>query len=310
MEHFLNGPCRFAYHPVLIVTDVTTSGEIDDSVSLMMYRELERRGCIRIVGVVSIFGNGGASAKEVYRNLHDRLHQLGLSAWAVLEGPARRMSFSQSLPPTAEDQQRLFAIAAIVNQHERVVIAELGPFTVSARLLSEGLVRPKRIERILGVGGRAPGERFSTGHGLPFSFRDMNVDEDQAAVWYLLKHHPRKLWLVTYQTGINERMLTPETIAALGISEISAHAKRRAKRLTLIGYGGKIPAWDTWTTSYFIEGGSQKLSCRQQKVRLVYVPVDTGEVERRQLWVSDRFDHDFRWVEMCWCADSLKENKQ
>ncbi len=300
-RHFLGvaPECRFNRMPVLIVTDVTRRGEIDDTVSLYTYRRLETLGCIQVIGVVSIFGNGKSSTNEVHANLTARLAELGIRDWPVLAGPERRMSFSRSVKTSAGDLERLHSIAAAVTRHDHVVIAELGPLTVSARLLSERLVRPDLVHKILGVGGRSPGERLTTGRGLPFSFRDMNVDEDHAAVRYLVRNHAKKLWMVTYRAGVGTRMVAPAALGEIGTPEIVDHAQRRARQLTRVGYEGRIPSWDTWTTSFFLKDGPQRLSCRHRKTRFVYVPQEEAFVERRQLTFDDAFTENYRVVEFC-----------
>ncbi|MVA95641.1 hypothetical protein GN330_00030 [Nitratireductor sp. CAU 1489] len=263
VDHFLNGPCRIDRQPILIVTDVTTSGEIDDSVSLLMYRELERRGCVRVVGVVSIFGNGGSSTAQVHKNLDERIKTLGLAAWRarLLRGPDRT-SFRA---PNAADDTRLRRIAEIVRRHPGLVMAELGPWTVSSLLLMHRYADPAEISAILGVGGRRPGERFATGRTLAgslFGFRDMNVAEDTRAVSYLLRHHPDKLWQVTYRTGLGPRTVHHEAIGAFAPT-LARHARKRWRTARhLLGYDG-IPLWDTWTTSYFLRGGNERLGCRK-----------------------------------------------
>ena len=255
---------------VLIVSDTTLTGEIDDTVSLHMYHRLEQLGCIKVIGVVSMFGNGGSSSDEVHGNLLIRLAALRLTKWRLLAGPSARMPFDAKAVANKEDSLRLSLIADVINSYEDVVITELGPFTVSAMLLSHRLVDAGHVLKILGVGGRSPRETFSTGKGIPFAFRDMNVAEDRAAIGYLVKHYGSKLWLVTYRTGIGHRMLRPEQIEAFGGAAMGESARHRAKTLRYIGYGGSIPCWDTWTTLWFIDGGAERLGCKKIPARMSY----------------------------------------
>lgn len=281
---FLGKDCRTRDQPTLIVTDLTVTGEIDDSVSLLMYRELQRRRCIRVIGIVSIFGNGRSSTAAIHANLERRLHALGLDDWRelLLRGP----DHTSFRPPGGADQERLVEIAAVINRHEQVVVAELGPLTVSASLLMHGMVEPRRIARILGVGGRVEGERFTTGRKLAgrlFAFRDMNIAEDTKAAAYLLRHHARKLWMVTYRSGIGARMVQPETIASYAPA-LEDHAFERARVLRdLLGYDG-IPLWDTWTTSYFLKGGPEALGCRATLAAMRFD--DGGFRDPMQLWID------------------------
>lgn len=261
-EHFLPSACRTHGQPTLIIVDVTRRGEIDDSISLLMYSELERRGCIEVIGVVSIFGNGRSSTAQVHENLQRRLEELGLERWKprLLRGPDRK-SFGETTPL---DGERLARIAEVINARRNVAIAELGPVTVSACLLMNNLVPPDRVERILGIGGRLEGERFGTGRtllGSLFGFRDMNVAEDTKAVQHLLRHHPEKLWMVTYRAGIGDRSITPEMVADYAPA-LAEQAESRARMMRkMLGYRG-IASWDTWTTSYFLEGGAERLGCK------------------------------------------------
>ncbi|MCA9420836.1 MAG: hypothetical protein KC592_07450, partial [Nitrospira sp.] len=209
--------CRTHHQPVLIISDLTVTGEIDDSITLYIYRQLELLGCIRVLGVVSIFGNGGSGTAAIHRNLAARLPLLGGSHWPLLHGPDERLTtVLNRRKETVEDHERLSAIAAVITDAgQPVVIAELGPATVSARLLSAGYVQPIRIAKILAVGGRMSGESFTTNKrlGRLFSFRDMNVAEDVWAMDYLVHYHFRKLWLVTYRSGLGKRMVTASMIA-------------------------------------------------------------------------------------------------
>lgn len=271
VQHFGgNEPCRTHQKPVLLVTDTTTDGEIDDSISLLMYREVELRGCIKVIGVVSIFGNGGSNTKTVHENLKERLHALNLDSWSklVLRGPDRRAFGDMG----TLDEKRMLQIANVVNEYKSVVVVELGPMTVSARLLSHDLVPKERIEMVLGVGGRSAGERFKTNQGWWgkwFEFRDMNIAEDTGAANYLVENHPSKLWMVTYQTGVGDREISPEVVGAFAPA-LTVHAKQRADVLRKVGYRA-IPSWDTWTMLYFMKNGAKKIHCEKTSATMRYV---------------------------------------
>lgn len=270
VQHFFgNKVCRTKNQPLLLVTDTTRNGEIDDSISLLMYWALEMLGCVKVIGVVSIFGNGKSSTAEVHENLLVRINELGLTSWQplILRGPDRKAFEGM----TAFDTILMERIASVVNQYPSVVIAELGPMTVSARLLKHQLVDPNRVERILGVGGRSKGERFSTEKALGsiFSFRDMNIAEDTGAAMHLVSNHADKLWMVTYQTGLGSREIAPEAVATYAPT-LAEHAYWRAKVTGIIGHTG-IPSWDTWTILYFLQGGSEELGCKKTKAAMRYL---------------------------------------
>ncbi|RKF07051.1 hypothetical protein DEM25_004070 [Oceaniradius stylonematis] len=278
-RHFLSDTpacVQPAPSPVLLVADLTLNGEIDDSVSLHIYSILEELGCIDVLGVVSIFGNGGSTTAEVHRNLDVRLAKLGGGTWRLLRGPDesyRKVRNKRATRPpagqngTLADQERLVRIAEIVNgANGQVVIVELGPMTVSARLLSSGLIQESKIRKILAVGGRKGGERFGRPAGLVGrlgSFTDFNVRKDTKAVDSLIRNWPEKMFLVTYRSGVGQRMITADMIAN-AIPAISEHATERQQWLRrMLGYEG-IPSWDTWTAVYFVRDGKIRLDCGLQ----------------------------------------------
>jgi inosine-uridine nucleoside N-ribohydrolase len=301
VEHFAGSSpkCVQQYVPTLIVADVTRTGEIDDTISLFMYRELEKMHCIKVIGVVSIFGNGGSSTGKVHSNLVARLNKLSIDNWQVFRGPDRRMSFAKNQKFSDSDATALSIIANEVNKHENVVIAELGPLTVSACLLKSGMVAKSKIQKILGVGGRSPKEHFSPNANIPFSFRDMNVAEDRAAISYLVAAQSLKLWMVTYQTGIGTRMIDPQMVSSLGNSDLTTHAHKRAKKLKMIGYGGKIPSWDTWTTSWFIQEGHERLGCKKAHAAMIHESQGFKPTDSMQLQLFDQQTGSSRQIETC-----------
>lgn len=288
-DHFLGADpqCVSNNEPVLLIADVTRSGEIDDTISMSVYRHLEQLGCIRVIGIVSIFGNGGESTSEVHNNLIARLNTLGISHWPILHGPNKHMPYTRHGKLSSEDIQNLSAIAAHIKAaKEPISIIELGPFTTSASLLRYKLIKTRAIKQIIGVGGRSPGEHFSTGKGLyGFAFRDMNVAEDRASVRYLLRHHASLLKVVTYKTGIGRRMITPGMVADITDEPaILRHAHKRAKTLKWIGYEGGIPSWDTWTMFPFIRGMAKRLGCKKTPGRMRlgtggYRPTDMMQIQ-------------------------------
>ncbi len=301
-EHFFGSKpsCASALTlPTLIVSDATRMGEIDDSISLYMYSRLEKLGCIKVIGIVSIFGNGGSSTSQVHANLKVRLKELNLGAWPVYHGPKRRMPFDAASKVDANDIKMLSEIADVIKINGKVVIAELGPVTVSAILLKSGLIESKEVIKILTVGGRSKGEQFSQNRYLPFAFRDMNVAEDRMAVKYLLDHHPNKVWTVTYKTGVGQRMISPGMVASIGSDELTMHAHKRARKLKTIGYKGLIPSWDTWTTSWFLAGGSERLSCKTTKAKMAFAEHGYKSTDSMQMQLSDQPKTNASKIEAC-----------
>jgi len=288
LERHFFGPVAVCAHtqpvPVLLVADLTLTGEIDDSVSLVMYDRLQRMGCVTVLGIVSIFGNGASSTAQIHQNLAVRLPRLGLARWPLLRGPDesyRRVRNRRTGRPDSErlgtpaDQRRLRIIAAAIAAADApVAIVELGPMTVSARLLAGGFVSPTQIRRVMGIGGRLWGERFGNDAGLVGrfgNFTDFNVRKDTKAVDYLIRHVPEKVLLVTYRLGVGERMVTAAMIGE-AVPALASHARDRARWLSrMLGYAG-IPSWDTWTTAVFIAGRRAKLGCARTYGRLQTEP--------------------------------------
>lgn len=283
-DHFF-GPGATCRHstpvPVVLVADLTLRGEIDDSISVFLYRQLEQMGCVRVLAIVSIFGNGESTTAEIHANLQKRLPKLGAGHWPLLRGPDRSYRAVRTARPrlpnghravtNRRDAERLAAIGAVVNAADRpVVLVELGPMTVSARLLAEGHVAADRIARVLAIGGRLHGERFGQAAGLVGrfgSFTDFNVRKDTMATDYLVRHIPGKLILYTYRNGVGARMVSANMVAE-AIPALTGHAEKREGWLwRILGYTG-IPSWDTWTTSFFIAGRMAALGCGWTRARL------------------------------------------
>ena len=106
-------------------------------------------------------------ARSRFTPVFSQLATIGVDDWLVLPGPANRVAFTRNQKLTQYYRSRLEEIAALVRRHGRVDIVELGPFTVSASLIMHGLVEPERIAKILGVGGRAPGDDSTREPGCP-----------------------------------------------------------------------------------------------------------------------------------------------
>ncbi|WP_299817376.1 hypothetical protein [uncultured Roseibium sp.] len=272
-DHFLgeNPVCVSRNQPIIIVADVSRDGEIDDTVSIALVRRLEESGCVEILAAVSIFGNSNSSTNEVHDNLIVRLGQLGIDNWMLLHGPDRRMSFDHNGQPTPGDLSYLKKIAQVIKGSSRAVtLLELGPTTVAASLLRYGLVPPRMIAKIIGVGGRSPGEHFATGRGFrAFALRDMNVAMDVTAIAYLVRNHPGKLNMVTYRAGVGERVLSPELAESFSIEAIAEHARKRSRMMKFLGYTG-LPSWDTWAATLFVTGGAERIGCRETPARVIY----------------------------------------
>jgi hypothetical protein len=301
VHFFGHSPSCYRQQPVptLIVADVTRMGEIDDSISLFMYSKLEELGCVKVIGIVSIFGNGGSSTDEVHSNLLSRLKDMKLGAWPVYHGPMKRMSFEHHLKLDETDTKLLTEIATIIKLHKKVVIAELGPATVSASILKSGFITGDDLIKILTVGGRSEGEQFSVNPLLPFAFRDMNVAEDRMAIKYLIDYHSNLIWTVTYRTGLGARMLSPQMVSDIGSEELTTHAYKRANKLKTIGYQGLLPLWDAWTTNWFIEGRSDYLGCKATYAKMQYASTGFKPSDSMQLVLDSNRTNTTKRIEAC-----------
>lgn len=301
-DHFLGAApeCVSDNQPVILVTDVSRSGEIDDTISLAMFHRLETIGCLRILAVVSVFGNGGSTTNQAHANLRVRLGELGIDTWKVLHGPDQRMSFAHEPHLSTGDRRHLGKIADVINASDRqVTMVELGPMTVSASLLCYGLVETAKIRKIVGIGGRAPGEHFKTGRGFAaFAFRDMNVAEDRASMAWLLRHNASRLVMTTYRTGIGERRLSPDLIESFGVESITRHAQKRARVMRFLGYQG-IPSWDTWTAALFVRGGAERLGCRDTPARMRHAAEGFKPTDSYQLQFPGVADKYSRTITAC-----------
>ena len=279
-KHFWGPSSKCLYRrpePVVIIADLTVTGEIDDNLTVRQFERLARQlDCVKILGIVSIFGNGESTTEEIHRNLKARLPLLGLEAVPLLRGPDESLlkiagKAESKSKETPADQTRLRRIAAMIQSVPGPVTSvELGPLTVSARLLRDGYLRPQKVRRILGVGGRAWGERFSTGKklGRLGAFTDFNIRKDTAAADYLVRYHPEKLWMVTYQTGIGVR-LVKATTATTAIPKLREHIVARTRFMCRLGYRcGYFPSWDTWLSTLFIEGGAERLGCLKTRAHI------------------------------------------
>jgi hypothetical protein len=283
MDHFFgpNQSCVQAHMPVVLVFDMNephtglraalTAGEIDDSNSALVWAKRERQGCVDVLAVVSIHGNSGSSQAAIHAVMEQRLHDLGLHHWVpkLLPGPSRRLQSWHYPSFSEENDQRLQALARVINRAPGpVVIAEHGPLTTSAGLLVGGYVEPKRVKRILGVGGRPYGQDFVGPNGRRLPFRDMNIATDTKAADYLVRHHGPKLWLVNFWAGLRTNAVEPHYIA-MAYPLLTEHAFARGSELGRYGSGGRVWSWDTWLTRYTASGADEALGCQLVRARMV-----------------------------------------
>ncbi len=197
--------------PIAVWIDVDPSvGERDRDVDdgLALLAALASPG-LRIVGVSSVFGNAPLHrADPIMRQL--------MGAWAP-DVPLFTGAASADAAPTVATAGLIAALEA-----EPLTILALGPATNVATVLRERPDLAGRVERIVAVAGRLPGQRFTTGTVNTRSHRDFNFEQDPDAFQVLLEADvelmlapfelSRKVWvtepfLAGLEAGASSRLL-------------------------------------------------------------------------------------------------------
>lgn len=176
--------------PVWIDSDAalgTSFRDVDDVLALLQVfasPELEP------VGISVTYGNiqDVASAR---RRLVRMTRRFGPDSLAVYAGATGADDLGLATLASA-------ALAAAL-QCRRLTVLMLGPATTVATVLRGHPELAGRIERIVAVAGRRPGERFRPGKGL-VTLRDLNFDSDPAAFRVLLEADV-PLVLIPYSAG-------------------------------------------------------------------------------------------------------------
>jgi inosine-uridine nucleoside N-ribohydrolase len=165
------GPVR-----VWIDTDPSVAAggeEIDDGVALLQAFASPE---LRIEGVSTVFGNADlAAATEIGREIVARFGPKGLR---VHPGAG-----SAAMLGTETAASRALAGAL---RRRRMTILVLGPATNVATVLLNHPELAGRIESIIAVAGRRPGQRFVAGPKQPMPFRDLNFELDPKAFQVIL----------------------------------------------------------------------------------------------------------------------------
>lgn len=165
--------------PVWIDTDPACgagmTADVDDCWALLA---AIRSPELAILGISTVFGNqDGARASALAQHIMPRLTQgtrLGENPPTVYEGSPGEGG--RTWPPTAASR----ALASALGQRPMTIIA-LGPLTNLATVIRHDPNVVKRIERIVVVGGKRPGQLFHPGHRWWVHFGDFNVSHDPAA---------------------------------------------------------------------------------------------------------------------------------
>lgn len=164
--------------PVAAATDVwldvdTAIGQpardVDDGLALVMALRSPR---LAVRGVSATFGNAGlATAISTSREVLDRF---GAPMLEVHAGATAASDLGTETPAVR-------AMAAALAERPLTLLA-LGPLTNVATLLRRHSELHARIQRIVMVAGRRPGQRFAIAPGHWHTFPDLNLELDPAAM--------------------------------------------------------------------------------------------------------------------------------
>lgn len=220
--------------PIRIWMDVDTAngiGEIDDGLALVQAFHSPN---LQVMGVSAIFGN--APLKRTFPialNVARVFGPKGLKVYRGAEGPRDLGT------PNAGTQ----AMAAALRRHRMTIVA-IGPATDVATLIERHPALTSRIDRIVMVAGRLPGQTFISAPKQPRPFTDFNFENDPAAMQVVLDSHVPLVfapWQVASKTWITRRDLT--RLQASGGSGLWIAATSQQ--------------WiDTWTQKLHARGGN------------------------------------------------------
>ena len=179
--------------------------EADDGFALIQaFRSPE----LHIRGISTTYGNASLSTTT----------RIARAMAARFGGPARitdaqvfaGAAFARDLgKPTAATE----ALRAALAERPLTYLA-LAPLTNLATFLTLHPEAARRIERVIFVGGRSPGERFRAGRWNPYEFTDGNFHKDNAAAAIVLAVGP-PLTLVPVELALSWPLL-PEELARIG----------------------------------------------------------------------------------------------
>jgi len=160
---------------VWIDTDPSVQGgahEVDDGFALLQaYHSNE----LKIKGISVVFGNAPlVTGLSIARQIVERLGPKDMAVYAGAAGAGELGT------ETAASR----ALAGAL-QSQKLTILALGPATNVATVLRNHPELARRIERVIAVAGRRPGQHFSTGAAAS-PFRDFNFELDPAAFQVIL----------------------------------------------------------------------------------------------------------------------------
>lgn len=170
-----------AARTVWIDTDISIGSpirEVDDAYALLLAFHSPE---IRIAGISTTYGN--ASLGHTTRVARDFVQQFGAPA-----GLRSTDVFAGADSTRAREQRSAASEAlALALRKEKLTYVALGPLTNLATLLQLHPELAGRIERVVFLGGQAPGDAPALGPNRSFHIHDANVFKDPAAVETVLR---------------------------------------------------------------------------------------------------------------------------
>ncbi len=165
---------------------------------------------IRIRGISTSWGNAsGPQAFAIAREIAARFGtEASITGVKIFAGANAASDLGQSTTAT-------IGLAAAL-QERRLTYIALGPLTNLATLLKREPSLRDRIDRVVFLGGRRPGDRFRIGPWNPYVFHDANFEKDPAAAAVVLAAGVR-LTFVPF-TATLHCTITPADLDAIGRS--------------------------------------------------------------------------------------------
>jgi pyrimidine-specific ribonucleoside hydrolase len=185
-----------------IDTDVSIGSpirEVDDAYALVLAFHSRE---IRIAGLSTTYGN--APLGQTTRVARDLVQRFGRDAGLTVD---RVYAGAESASELGRGSRASDALAVTL-QKQKITYIALGPLTNLATFLRLHPNAAKRIERVILVGGQAPGKNLALGPNESFRIHDANVFKDPVAAEVVLRS---KIPLVLVPITTASRLLIDET---------------------------------------------------------------------------------------------------
>lgn len=258
--------------PIAVWIDVDTAAgvpqrDIDDAVALIQAFHSPE---LSVQGISVVFGNTSLdNAVPIAQEVTRRFGPTGLQVHA---GASSEAQLGQTTAATRALAEALMA--------QPLTLLVLGPATNIATLIANRPDLIPRIERIVAVAGRRPGQRFTTGTQNLRGHRDFNFEKDAQAFQVILDSGvPLVLtpWEISSTVWITERELD---LWAKGPPPAQWLAQRAPSWIALwkqtFGVQGFNP-FDTLAVAALTS--PQHVSCDRWSVRIIQAPNDVTAPE-------------------------------